>query len=437
LLRLVWPVLVEQLLLMLVGLSDTFLAGRNLSRSHLAAMTSMSYVMWLLTNLFAIVAIGATALTARYVGAQDQRGAVRATNQSVLIGAVLAAALTVLGWLFGEQLIGLMRLDGDAARFAVRFLNLLVPVLPAMMVESVGIAALRGAGDMVTGLVTMCLVNVVNLAVSWSLLQGIGPIPPQGWDGIAIGTASGHATGGLVVLAILLRGRRGFRLRLADMRPDWTLIRRILWVGVPGGIDVLSLTICQLAFLSMINQLGELAAAAHGVAIRIESLAYLPGGAFQVAAATLAGQYLGAGDRHGARRSVLTACAFGGGVMSVIGLLMFLNADQLVGFFLSQEQLGVPQASAPLLRIISFAMLPLAIMNVLTGALRGAGDTRWPLLITLIGFLGVRMPLAYGLSFSLGWGVRGAWYAMTIDLTLRCVLVVARFCQGGWQRLDV
>jgi len=187
----------------------------------------------------------------------------------------------------------------------------------------------------------------------------------------------------------------------------------------------------------MINRLGELAAAAHGVAIRIESLAYLPGGAFQVAAATLAGQYLGAGDRHGARRSVLTACTLGGGIMTAIGLLMYFEADRLVDFFLSAEQFGVPEASAPLLRIISFAMLPLAIMNVLTGALRGAGDTRWPLLITLIGFLGVRMPLAYWLCFTLGWGVSGAWYAMTTDLALRCGLIVARFCQGGWQKLDV
>lgn len=435
--RLVWPVLVEQLLLMLVGLSDMFLAARNLSQLHLAAMTLMTYVMWLLTNVFAIVAIGATALTARYVGAQDLRGAVRAANQAILIGAALSAVLMTVAWLCGTQLIGMMQLEPEASGLAARFLSLLVLVLPAMMVEQVGIASLRGAGDMVSGLVTMCVVNIVNLTVSWTLLHGLGPIPALGWDGIAIGTATGHATGGLVVLGLLLRGRRGFRLRWADLRPDRSLIRRILWVGVPGGIDVLLLTTCQLVFLSMINRLGVTAAAAHGVAIRIESLAYLPGAAFQVAAATLAGQYLGAGDRPAARRSVWTACTVGGSIMAAVGVLLFTEAGSLVGFFLSDKQVEVAATSAPLLQIISVAMLPLAILNVLTGALRGAGDTRWPLVITLVGFVGVRMTLAWWLCFPLGWGVRGAWYAMSTDLILRCVLTLARFLHGGWQRVEV
>ncbi len=299
LMRLVWPVLLEQLLAMLVGLSDTYLAGRYLSSSHLAAMTSISYFMWLINSLFAIVAIGATALTARMVGAQDIRGAVRATNQSLLIGAVMAVVLTIAGWWYLPAAIHGLGLEGEPAQFAARFLELLILVLPAVMIETVGIAALRGAGDMITGLVTMGLVNVVNLGLSWTLLHGVGPIPPQGWDGIAIGTAAGHATGGLVLLAVLLRGRGEFRVHLADLRPDWSLIRRILWVGVPGGIDVLVLMVCQMGFLAMINHLGPLATAAHGVAIRIESLAYLPGSAFQLAAATLAGQYLGAGDPQG------------------------------------------------------------------------------------------------------------------------------------------
>jgi Na+-driven multidrug efflux pump len=173
------------------------------------------------------------------------------------------------------------------------------------------------------------------------------------------------------------------------------------------------------------------------VAIRIESLAYLPGAAFQLAAATLAGQYLGAGDLRGARHSVLTACVTGGGIMAVIGLIMYVDAEQLVGFFLSSRQTGVVEVSAPLLRIISLAMLPLAILNVLTGALRGAGDTRWPLVFMLIGFFGVRIPLAWWLCFELGWGVTGAWYAMTIDLFLRCLFVMVRFLQGGWQRLNI
>ena len=437
LLRLAWPVLVEQVLVMLVGFSDTLLAGHYLGRSHLAAMMLMSYVLWLLTNAFAFVAIGATAMTARFVGAGDYKSANRVANQSYVLGALLALGITVGGLLFGEQFVSLMQLEGEAADLSTRYLRFILPVVPAMMVEAVGIACLRGAGDMVSGLVTMSLVNVTNTALSWVLLLGPGPIPEMGWDSLAIGTACGHLVGGLIPLVLLLRGRAGLKLEAAELRPDRQLIRRILRIGVPGGIDVMTVVGCQMFFVGLINGLGELAAAAHGVAIRIESLAYLPGSAFQVAAATLAGQYLGARQYRQAGRSVLMACLAGGGLMLTAGIVLYVGSDHLARLFLSAEQADVAAAAAPLLRIVSVAMLPLALMMILSGALRGAGDTRWPLVFTLIGFVGVRMPLAWLLAYSMGWGVQGAWYAMAADIIVRCLLVMYRFWHGGWKRTEV
>ncbi len=300
--RLVWPVMLEQLLNMFVGLSDTFLAGRYLSQTHLAAMTSMCYVMWMLSSAFAVIALGVAALVARFIGAGDTASATRVTNQGLAAGALLSIVLTLVLWPWDGSIVALMRLDGDSAVYFTRFLTLLAPALPAMMVEQVGLAALRGAGDMVAGLWTMALVNAVNLAVSWLLLSGFGPIAPQGWDAIAIGAASGHCAGALATLALLARGRGGLGLRRRDFWPDGALQRRILRIGVPGGLDLLGQSLLQLFFLSLINRLGEQAAAAHGVAIRIESLSYLPAVAFQVAAATLAGQYLGARDPASAAR---------------------------------------------------------------------------------------------------------------------------------------
>ncbi len=116
---------------------------------------------------------------------------------------------------------------------------------------------------------------------------------------------------------------------------------------------------------------------------------------------------------------------------------MYFEPEALIGFFLSDKQVGVLEMSAPLLRIVSWAMLPLAILNVLTGALRGAGDTRVPVIFTLVGFLGVRVPIAWWLCFHAGYGVSGAWYAMATDLCFRCVLAIGRFAQGGWQWQEV
>jgi putative MATE family efflux protein len=437
LLRLVWPVLVEQVLVMLVGFSDTLLAGHYLTESHLAAMTVISYALWTLTNLFSIVSIGAVAMTARFVGGGDWHAANRVTNQSFVLGGILAVVFTACGLLLGDRLAGLLQLGGEPAVLATRYLRFLVPMLPLMMLEAVGIGCLRGAGDMVTGLVTMTLVNVVNITVAWSLLLGIGPLPQLGWDALPIGTACGHAVGGSIPFILLLRGRTGLRIRRSLLRPDFQLMRRILRIGLPGGIDVLSIVACQLVFISIVDRLGTVAAAAHGVAIRIESLAYLPGYAFQIASATLAGQYLGARDYRQASRSVLTACAASGSLLMAAGLVLFFGSHQLVRVFLSADQTDVAAIVPSLLQIVSFAMVPLALVQVLTGALRGAGDTRWPLAFTFIGFLGVRIPAALLLAHAWGWGVKGAWYAMVADVMVRCLLIAYRFNRGGWKRIEV
>ncbi|MEX0977478.1 MAG: MATE family efflux transporter, partial [Pirellulales bacterium] len=437
LLRLVWPVIVEQVLIMLVGFSDTLLAGHYLHESHLAAMTMISYALWMLTNLFAVVAIGAVAMTARFVGAGDWPMANRITNQSFALGGILALVFTSCGVLWGDRLAALLQLEGEPAALATRFLRILIPVLPFMMLEQIGIGCLRGAGDMVTGLVTMIIVNAVNIAVSWSLVAGLGPFPELGWDGLAIGTFCGHMLGGMIPFAVLLSGRRGLQVERRGLWPDVGLMRRILRIGLPGGIDVLSIVGLQLTYLSIVNRLSTDEVAAHGVAIRIESLAYLPGYAFQIAAATLAGQYLGAGDYRQAGRSVLVACAVSGTLLSVAGLVLFFGAEPLVGLFLGSQQLGVAAIAPTLLRIVSVAMPPLALVQVLTGALRGAGDTRWPLAFTFIGFLGVRLPVAYLLVIAWNWGIEGAWYAMVLDVLVRAGLVSFRFTHGGWKRVQV
>jgi putative MATE family efflux protein len=303
---------------------------------------------------------------------------------------------------------------------------------------------------MVTGLVIMAIVNAVNVAVSWVLVLGPGPIPALGWQGIALGTMLGHLVGGLLVLVLLIRGRSGLRLQWRWLRPSGDLIRRLLNVGVPGGTDTLAIIFCHLWFVSVINQLGDLAAAAHGVAIRIESLAFLSGAAFQVAATTLAGQYLGAGDYRKAGRSVLMALLVGGSVMVTAGLIFFSCSLPLARLFVRADQVAVAHQAAPLLRIVAVAMPAFALTLILSGALRGAGDTRWPLVFNMVGFLGVRIPGAYWLALSqvpldgTGWalggwglGVTGAWYAMATDLHVRAVLVVYRFWHGGWKRVKV
>jgi len=450
-LRLTAPVLAEQLLHLLVGFVDMWLTG-NLLRddAYIAAMSLMIYTLWLIANLFAFVSLGATAMTARFVGAGDMPLANRIMNQSISAGAIWSTFLMAVTIPLAAQFTELMGLTGTAAAAAQQYLKFELCVLPAVMMERVGIACLRGAGDTVSGLVVMAIVNAINMALSYSLAAGFGPLPALGWSGIALGTAIGHCCGAFMVAALLVGGRYGFHLRFRELAPDPNLIRRILRIGIPGGIDATSVNICNLAFLRVILQLGNVAAAAHGVAIQIEAIGFMPGGAFQIAASTMTGQYLGAGDLHRARRGVLVACAACALVMVAAGILFYLAAAPLSAFFLGGYDSNVVPVCVEILHVIAFAMLPLAVTIVLTGALRGAGDTRWPLAISLFGFLAVRIPLAVYLVDGvftipivdyqidgIGLGVVGAWYAMTTDIIVRALLLAWRYCHGGWQHIDV
>jgi putative MATE family efflux protein len=450
-LRLTLPVLVEQVLHLLVGLVDLWLAGNFLpGESYVAAMTLMIYALWLVGNVFGFIAFGSTAMTARFVGAGDRDMANRVMNQSMLSGLVWAALLMAFALPLAGYFPLLMGLRGTAAEAAHRYLAIELCVLPAVMVERIAVACLRGAGDMVSGLVVMAIVNAVNMASSYALVVGLGPLPQLGWTGIALGTAMGHLCGALILIVLLVGGRAGFHLRPAAMRPDWHLIRRILRIGVPGGIDVILVNVCHLIYLRIVLSLGDVAAAAHGVAIQVEALGYMPGGAFQISAATMAGQYLGARDLARARRSVMMACAVASAIMVAAGVVFHVAAVPLASFFLGDRPSEVVPLAAQLLRIVAYAMAPLALVMVLAGALRGAGDTRWPLALNLLGVVLVRVPLAMYLAHEsirlpltgytiagAGLGVAGAWYAAVLDIVARALLLIARFRHDAWQRIEV
>jgi putative MATE family efflux protein len=436
------PVLVEQALLYLVGLSDTVLAGRYLAADYLAGVTVSSYLLWVVGSLLTIVSVGATALVARMTGAGERASAARVCQQAVGLALILGTFILAVGGLAAPSIVRAMNLEGTAADAGALFLRIVLLVTPLLACTTAGVACLRGAGDTRTGMWVMILVNLINVAMSWSLVRGIGPFPRLGFAGIAAGTACAEGVGGLVVLGVLMRGRSGLFLTWPGLVPRRDDVARLMRISLPAAGESLTNSGCQLWFLSLINRLGPTATAAHGVAIRCEALAFLTVSAFAVAASTLTGQYLGARRPDLARRAAAIAWGMALAVLGGIGAWLYLGAEGFFALFLGGGKPEVAAAGVPVLRIVAFAMPALATINVLNGTLRGAGDTRWPWAIVVLGYLGVRMPLTYLLVLpveagGLGWGLRGAWYAMLADLCTRGVLVALRFLHGGWTRARV
>lgn len=454
--NLAWPVLVQQFLILSVGLYDQFLAGNNApadESKHIgyqAAQTTANYIAWCIGSVPALVSVGATALVARAVGGGNRGEAERVTNQSILLAIVAGLVATPLILAILPWGAGLLSSTPETANSAVRFLQPIVFGMVCQFVSQAGLACLVGAGDTKTGPVVLSGVAILNVPLAWTCFHGLGPIPGMGFFGIGLGTAISHGIGCVAVLIVLARGRFGLHLHWRSLWPDGKLIARLLRVSVPATIDTMSINVCQLWFLSLVTSLGDVAAAAHGTAIRCEGLGYMSGQAFAVAASALVGQNLGANRPQAAAHAARVTLTLGCIAMSIMGVMFFTFAPEMFRFFSPHEnQQPIIDAGVPVLRLVAFAMPPLSAIIILSGALRGAGDTRFPILLTWIGFLAIRIPLAYLLTRPIlalgpigevhGWdlGLLGAWMAMFADLLVRGVLFVRRFAGGKWKLIQV
>lgn len=419
--------------------------------AYQSAQTTASYLAWFIISYTVLVSVGSTALVARFTGAGDRALARHVSNQSIVLAVILGLLGTVVGLAGGvDGMVHLLKLRGDAAQFAVDYLRPLFLLLVFQVVQAAGIACLVGVGDTRTGLWVTVGVAIVNIPLAWGLCLGLGPLPELGFVGIAWGTAISYTLGGSVVLLVLARGRMGLKLQGDLLWPRWDLLRRILRISVPAGMDSLSVVVGQFWFLSMVNRLGDEASGAHGIAIQWEALGYLSGAAFGTAAMTLVGQNLGAGSPEQAARSGWVAFRLGCAVMTLMAIVFFVLAEPMFLLFCPYPwQRPMVDLGVPVLRLVAFAMPPLACTIIFTNALRGAGDTRVPVFFTWIGFFVVRIPLAYILIFprlDLGplgtWpgadlGLFGAWLAMFADLVVRGAFFLHRFAWGPWHLVKV
>lgn len=433
-LALAWPSVAEQALVTVIGLVDAYIVG-HLGAAALAGVGLGGQVLNLVAALFGAVGVGATALIARHIGAREPEEAGRLAWQALLLAAALGALAAGAAWVMAEPIIRALGAAPEVVLTGTAWLQTVAPSFAFIGVLLVGNAALRGAGDTRSPLVVMLAVNIVNVGVAWTLTRGMGGLPSLGVVGTGLGAASGQIIGALLVIGRLLRGRGPLRLAGAVPRPDPGRLGRIFNIGLPAGAEQVLLQVALLNLAVIIAQFGTAAYAAHSIGLRIAALAFLPGWGFSVAATTLVGQELGARRPDQARQATYMAFWLALAVMSSLGAVLFTFQAPILRFFTDDP--AVLAAGAIVIHTAAVQQPLLAAAFVFSGALRGAGDTRTTLLITVGSIWGLRLVAAYVLGVGLGLGLFGAWLAMGVDFGARALLLYLRFRGGKWATLKI
>lgn len=435
-LRLAVPAVLENLLVTMVFFADTLLIGWLRDDATLAAVGLSSTFMWIANGLFQAIAVGATAMVARFYGKRDYEMAKRTGAQAMTLGVFVALLFTVIMIPFSDEFLVLMGAEPEVVSQGSQYVNIILATSVFSFPMLVASGIMRGAGDTTKPMVITLIMNVWNVIAAAVLIFGLGPIPSLRLVGAGIATSSARTLGGLLAMAFLFAGYAAIRIEPRRLLVwDWHIIWRIMRLSIPNIGETVVSRIGYMLFMFIVTGLGTTTLAAHGIALRIESLSFMPAWGLTVATATLTGQALGAGRpdlaETGIRRTVVMAVAF----MSVLGLVFVLFSAPIVAIFGS-----TPEALALAAVAVQLAALEqptIAITMVLNGAMRGAGDTRTPMWVTFTGTLLLRVATVYLFVIVFGWGLAGVWLGTAVDWGGRSAITALLYRRGRWKRVQV
>ncbi|WP_437316335.1 MATE family efflux transporter [Sorangium sp. So ce385] len=441
--RLAWPAIAHMLLLTLVFLVGRGMVGRY-STTALASMQICGTLTWTLVSVFSATSAGTLAVVARSVGAGDRAAAAEATRASLVFALALGAAVALpLLAACGPLLRALFPNAGAAVvEQAAAYLGIVLPALPLAFVEAVAAAALQGVGNTRTPLVVATIGNLVNVPVSAVLIFGHLGLPALGVRGAAVGVACTMATEALLLTAVLLSRSSPLPLRSAPAaakapapQASAPALARVLRVALPAFAERSVYHAGYMGFVAIIGLLGATAMAANQALIAVESVCFLSSEGFGIAAGALMAQRLGARSPRDAARVALVAALMAILALSAFGVLFALAPRPLLLAFSGDPELLAVGERA--LRVAAVAQPFMAFATVMGMGLRGAGDTRTVLAVTLVCSLLVRLGGTWLFAVTLGHGLVGVWMGSTADWICRSALLAVAFARGRWKALAV
>ncbi len=410
-----------------------------------AAMTISNSLMFALMSAAMAISVGTTALVARSIGEGDIKQAEKATQQSLVLGALVALVIALPIWFARYPILAAMGLAESARDLAARYLGISVLGLPSLFLMLILNGTFRGLGDTVRPFwVTLCA-NAVHAGFNYLLIFGKFGFPELGLPGGAVALLLSQVVSVILYGIFLLRSPLRHLPVSVRLAVDWA--KRIGKIGLPAAGQQLIRVGSMLAFQGLLARsgAGDAAVAALGVGLVSESIAFMPGFGYSIAASAFVGQNLGARQVDRANAGAWAATWQAIGVMTLMGVVFYVFAEPFARLFLphipGESVARAEQVEATVALVVAYLRVAaisepfLGLGMVLTGALQGAGETVSPTAVTVLTMVVFRLPLAWFLLNH--YGTTGGWWAMSLSTILAGVLMVWLFRQGKWRTIKV
>jgi putative MATE family efflux protein len=439
--KIAWPTMLQNIIGGVQGIIDHVMVGHYVGFTGNAAIGVAWQIFLVVIVFITSLFTGMSVLVARFAGAGDPENVDRTVYQAFLTASGLSIGIMApLGWVLSPWLLDLVNAAPEVQREALPYLRIMFVFSAGMLIFFMLGGALRSAGDAQTPLRLGLAVTVLNIVFNVILIRGLGPIPAFGTAGAAMGTVIASGMVGLYALAKLRSGHWVVRFpRGGPKGPDWRVIRALFKFGLPTGIQGIAMNLGGVLLLAFIGSLPQSAAAQAAYAVsytQLFSLITWTTVGLMSAAATVAGQNLGAKHPDRANQAVHVAARIGLASAAAVGALFLLIPQQLLAIFGMDDPVAVA-LGVQLLRVLSLSGLFIAVALTYTGGLQGTGDTKSPLYISIVSQIVVPLGMCYIIQQTSTLDPMDIWIAILLGHATRCLLSVLRFNQQKWRSIAV
>ncbi len=429
--NLIAPMVVEQLLAVLVGMADTIMVA-VVGESAVASVSLVDNINVLLIGLFMALATGGAVVAGQFLGHKDTKKANTAAEQLIffmILFSVLIMTIVYLGkWFILHIVFG--QIEPDVMAYADTYLMIVTASIPFIAVYNAGAAIFRVQGNSAISMKISILMNGINVAGNAILVLGLH----CGVEGVAIPTLVSRTVAAVMMVCLLFNQKLTIHLsKNMQIRFDWGMIRRILRIGIPNGVENSMFQLGKLVLLSLISTFGTVAITANAVSNTVAAFAILPGQAIGMGMVTVVSQCVGADDYEQVRYYTKKLMKYAIGAMAVTNLLV-IAAIPLVttAYQLSPE---TAQITKNILIFHSICAIVIWTFSfTLPNALRAANDVKYAMIVSLLSMWFCRIVMGVVFGAYIGLGVMGIWIAMILDWCVRSIFFLIRYHRGKWER---